>query len=66
MCHVHHKISLYQCPKEYMECANQLDAIEVHFLVGILYYVMSDGEKPWYYAENYRKVVDRILRGERP
>ncbi len=27
---------------------------------------MSDGEKPWYYVRNYKKAVEKILRGERP
>mmetsp|Transcript_33219 Transcript_33219/g.70782 ORF Transcript_33219/g.70782 Transcript_33219/m.70782 type:complete len:293 (+) Transcript_33219:350-1228(+) len=66
MCHVHHKGSLYRSPEEYMECADQSDAIDVYSLGGIFYYVMSDGEKPWYYVGNYKKAVEKILRGERP
>lgn len=66
MCHVHHKGSLYRSPEEYMDCADQSDGIDVYSLGGVFYYILSDGEKPWYYTKSYKTGVDAILRGEMP
>jgi len=49
-----------------MECADQSDGIDVYSLGGVFYYILSDGEKPWYYAKSYKKGVDAILRGQMP
>lgn len=66
MCHVHHKGSLYRSPEEYMDCADQSDAIDVYSLGGVFFFLLSDGRKPWYYMERYDRAVKAILNGETP
>ena len=66
MCNVHHKGSLYRSPEEYMKCADQSDLIDVFALGGVFYYLLSDGEKPWYYVRSYDEGVERWLNGEKP
>ena len=66
MCHVHHKGSTYRAPEEYMECAEQDDRIDVFSLGGVFFYLLSDGEKPWYHLHNYQYAVKGILNGEKP
>jgi len=66
MCHVKHKGSLYRSPEEYMKCADQTDGIDVFSLGGIFYYILSDGQKPWYYIRSYDEGVKLILNGEQP
>ena len=70
MCHVHHKGSTYRAPEEYMECAEQADTIDVFSLGGVFFYLLSDGEKPWYHLHSeglgYNDAVKGILNGEKP
>jgi len=49
-----------------MDCADQDDAIDVFALGGVFYFLLSDGEKPWYYLHNYDKAVKLWLKGEKP
>lgn len=66
MCNVHHKGSLYRSPEEYMKCADQSDTVDVFSLGGVFFYLLSDGEKPWYYIRNYDEAVEQILKGKKP
>ena len=73
MCGVHHKGSTYRAPEEYMDCkkdgienAQQDDRIDVFSLGGVFYYLLSDGEKPWYHLRSYDKAVKEWLNGEKP
>ena len=66
MCQVQHLGSTYRSPEEYMDCADQDDRIDVYSLAGVFYYLMSDGEKPWYHMRSYDSSVKAILNGETP
>merc|ERR1712194_330209 len=49
-----------------MKCADQSDRIDVFALGGVFYFLLSDGEKPWYYIRSYDEGVKRWLNGEKP
>ena len=66
MCNVHHKGSTYRAPEEYMDCAPQADTIDVFSLGGVFYYLLADGEKPWYHLRSYKEITGNILKGEKP
>jgi serine/threonine protein kinase len=66
MCNVQHRGSLYRSPEEYMKCADQSDRIDVFALGNIFYYLLSDGQSPWYYLRNYDEGVKRWLEGDHP
>ncbi|KAL3826351.1 hypothetical protein ACHAXA_003675 [Cyclostephanos tholiformis] len=65
MCNVKHRGSTYRSPEEYMDCADQLDTIDVYALGGVFYYLLSGGRRPWYYIEDYDLAIKRILGGEK-
>ncbi|KAL3807246.1 hypothetical protein ACHAXA_007979 [Cyclostephanos tholiformis] len=60
-----HLGSTYRSPEEYMDCADQLDTIDVYALGGVFYYLLSGGRRPWYYVEDYDLAIERILGGEK-
>lgn len=65
ICGVKHKGSTYRSPEEYMECADQSDAIDVFSLGGVIFFLLSDGLEP-YFGMDFDKAVDRILKGKLP
>ncbi|KAL7546477.1 hypothetical protein ACHAWF_009813 [Thalassiosira exigua] len=72
MCGIRHNGNPFRGPEEYMECGDasydigpdQSDRIDVYALGGILYYLLADGDKPWYYVP-YDKAMEAIMNGKR-
>ena len=49
-----------------MDCADQTDAIDVFSLGGVFFFLLSDGEKPYFHVPSFDKAVQRILKGKLP
>ncbi|KAL7532211.1 hypothetical protein ACHAWF_004052 [Thalassiosira exigua] len=72
-CHDNHRFMFYRSPEELRRCddlADQTDAIDVFALGGILYYLLSDGHRPWYHlgsaSANLEERIRLIRKGETP
>ena len=65
-----HNKSTFRSPKEYdPKCADQTDSIDVFSLGNVFFFLLSDGEKPYYQLrgpKNFPEAVGRIGRGVWP
>eukprot|EP00804_Cyclotella_cryptica_P030664 CCRYP_018627-RA/>CCRYP_018627-RA protein AED:0.28 eAED:0.28 QI:0/-1/0/1/-1/1/1/0/472 len=66
ICGIKHKGSTYRSPEEYLECADQNDAIDIFSLGGVLFYLLSDGLEPYHEISTFDSVVKKVLAGQLP
>lgn len=63
------KATFYRSPEEYKECTDRSAASDVHSLGNILYYILSNGLRPFYQFNretNSIAINDYILKGKLP
>jgi serine/threonine protein kinase len=66
ICGIKHKGSTYRSPEEYMDCADQNDAIDIYSLGGVFFFLLSDGLDPYYQISTMDSVVEKVIAGQLP